>query len=326
MRMLVAPDSFKGTFRSAQVAEAICAGLRQSGVETDSCPVADGGEGTAAALLARFGGTNLEATAHDPLGRELTTEIALLRDGVTAVVEVAAASGLPLVSAAELDAERATSYGTGELIACAVAAGARKVIVAAGGSATTDGGAGAITAIRRHGGLGAAALEILCDVTTPFEKAAQEFGPQKGADPAAVERLSKRLHALALELPKNPIGVPFTGCAGGLSGGLWSEFGARLRPGAPHLFRLLGLEVRVREAAAVVTGEGRLDRQSFNGKVIGSLAELCSQEERNLYAVVGDNSLPQGPPANSPLALVLEAETLAQIAAAGYSIGSRAQR
>ena len=132
-RYLVAPDSFKGTFDAAAVAAAIGRGVEEAGAEADLCPIADGGEGTAAALLAKLGGRTVEAEAHDPLRRPIVASFALLAGGRTAVVEVAAASGLPLLAEDERDAEAADSFGTGELIAAAIAAGARKVLVAAGG-------------------------------------------------------------------------------------------------------------------------------------------------------------------------------------------------
>ena len=152
--VLVAPDSFKGTFRASEVAAAIGRGLERAGlVPPDLCPVADGGEGTTDALLPALGGETAAAPAHDPLGREMQAGFALLEDGGTALVEAASASGLGLVAEDERDAEAASTYGTGELICAAVDAGAAVVLVAVGGSATTDGGAGALEAIEAHGGL-----------------------------------------------------------------------------------------------------------------------------------------------------------------------------
>src|SRR3954469_7105998 len=153
--VLVAPDSFKGTFSAAKVAGAVGRGLERAGLmPPDLCPVADGGEGTLDALLTRLGGEYVPADATDPLGRPVRTGFALLEDGGTALVEMAAASGLGLVAEEERDARAASTRGTGELIAAAVAAGARVVLVAVGGSATTDGGAGALEAIEKAGGLG----------------------------------------------------------------------------------------------------------------------------------------------------------------------------
>src|SRR6478735_8548176 len=164
--VLVAPDSFKGTFRATEVAAAIGRGLESAGLRPpDLCPVADGGEGTMEALLTALGGETAGARVHDPLGREVDAGFALLEGGGTAVVEGAQASGLGLVAEAERDAEAASSRGTGELIAAAV-------LLACGGSATTDGGAGAIEALTEAGGLRGARLVCLCDVRTPFERAA----------------------------------------------------------------------------------------------------------------------------------------------------------
>src|SRR5690348_9059425 len=149
-RFLVAPDSFKGTFSAAEVAAAIGAGVEAAGMKADRCPVADGGEGTMAVLLEALGGELRSVRVHDPLRRPIEAELALLADGETAIVEMAQASGLSLVAPEERDAERADTYGTGELIAGAIAAGARRVLVAVGGSATTDGGRGALEALRQN--------------------------------------------------------------------------------------------------------------------------------------------------------------------------------
>ena len=151
------------------------------------------------------------------------------------------------------------------------------MLVAAGGSATTDGGAGAIDAIEAAGGLGKAKLEVLCDVSVPFERAAEVFAPQKGADPEAVARLTERLTARAGALPRDPRGKPMTGAAGGLSGGLWAAFGARLVPGAAYVLGLLGFDRRLEDADAAVTGEGRLDPQSLEGKLVGEVARRCRE-------------------------------------------------
>src|SRR4051794_41141228 len=193
-QILVAPDSFKGTFPAPSVASAIGRGLERAGFPPpDLCPVADGGEGTLAALLTALGGSTAGASVSDPLGRPVQAGFGLIEDGATAVVEVAEASGLGRVAEDERDAEAASSRGTGELIAAAVERGAQVVLVAAGGSATTDGGLGAIEAIAEAGGLRGARLVVLCDVRTPFEAAARVFAPQKGADAAAVRRLARPL-------------------------------------------------------------------------------------------------------------------------------------
>ena len=186
--VLVAPDSFKGTFSAPKVAAAIGRGLERAGLmPPDLCPVADGGEGTLDALLAQLGGELVAIEVQDPLGREIRAGFGLVEDGGTAIVEMASASGLGLVGEDERDAWAASTYGTGQLIAAAAQAGAQVILVAVGGSATTDGGAGALEAIADHGGLRGARIVVLTDVRTVFEDAPKVFGPQKGADPDMVE-------------------------------------------------------------------------------------------------------------------------------------------
>ncbi len=325
-RFLVAPDSFKGTLTAPEVATAIGAGLADAGAEADLCPVADGGEGTAAALRAALGGEVRRAPAHDPLGRPIEAGFVLLADGDTAVVETAAASGLPLVGEDERDAEAASTYGTGELLAAAIDAGARRILLAAGGSATTDGGLGAIEALREHGGLGDARIEVLCDVTTAFEDAARVFAPQKGADEDAVRRLGERLRRIAAELPRDPRGVPMSGCAGGLSGGLWAAFDARLRPGAEFVLDLLGFERRLREADAAISGEGRIDSQSLEGKVVGRIAELCAGAGRDLHVLVGRDELDRALVGALPIRSIREAGTLRALRDAAAEIAGGRSR
>ena len=273
-------------------------------------PVADGGEGTASVL----GGEGVSATVSGPLGDPVDASFAR-RDGGVAIVECAAASGLGLVREGERDAWAASTYGTGELIAAAVSAGASSVLLAVGGSATTDGGAGAIEALREAGIK--PRLEVLCDVRTPFEDAARVFAPQKGADPAMVKRLSKRLSSLASSLPKDPRGVPMSGAAGGLAGGLWAQFGARLVPGAPYVLDALGFDEAMRAASVVITGEGRLDRQSLQGKAAGEVATRCRQSGVACRAVVGSVELDVFEQRILDLEQVIEASTLSEIEEAG---------
>jgi glycerate 2-kinase len=327
-RYLLAPDSFKGTFSATEVAAAMARGVRAAGREPVELPLADGGEGTAAALLAARGGTLLRASAHDPLRRPITAEFALLGDGRTAVVEVAAASGLPLLGEDELDAERADSYGTGELIAAAATAGARTILVAAGGSATTDGGGGAIVALLERGwrasddhGVGNQPhLEVICDVTTTFEDAARVFAPQKGADELAVARLNTRLQQLATTLPRDPRGAPMSGAAGGLSGGLLAAFDATLCAGAPFVLDQLGFDAKLASADAVLTGEGRIDSQSLVGKLVGTVAERCAGAGVPLTAIVGKDELERERASAAGIAAVTEATTLAEIEAVAQRI------
>ncbi|HEY6731110.1 MAG TPA: glycerate kinase [Solirubrobacterales bacterium] len=319
-RFLVAPDSFKGTFGADAVAAAIAAGLEESGVEADRCPVADGGEGTLAVLLAAVGGETRSATVHDPLRRVREASFGLLGDGRTGVVETAQASGLSLVEPAERDPEAADTFGTGELIAAAVAAGAERVLVAVGGSATTDGGRGAVEALREAGDLGAAAIEVLCDVRSTYEQAAALYAPQKGAGAAAVERLTARLDAFADELPRDPRGVPMGGCAGGLSGGLWA-FGAQLCPGADFVLDAIGFDQRADAAEVVISGEGRFDEQSLEGKIVGAIAARCEAAIKPLHLVVGANGLRGAPPA--AISSITRAESLEEMRQAGSELARK---
>jgi glycerate 2-kinase len=286
--VLVAPDKFKGTMTAAEVAAAIAEGLREGGRNAEELPIADGGDGTADVLVRALGGQWAEADATDALGRPIRGRFAVLPDG-RAVVEAAEASGLAGIEPGERDAFAASTRGTGELIAAAVEAGASHVLVAVGGTATTDGGAGALAALDE------AAVDpevtVICDVRTPFELAARVFGPQKGADPDTVKRLRRRLDALAAKAPRDPRGVPMTGAGGGLSGGLYAYRGARLVPGAPFVVDAVGFDRRMRASAFVVTGEGRLDEQTLEGKAAGEVAVRCRQAGVACHAVVGQAAI-----------------------------------
>jgi glycerate kinase len=321
-RFLVAPDAFKGTLPASRVAAAIGRGLQRAGEpEPDLCPVADGGEGTQDVLLQALGGLTHTAAASDPLGRPVEATFAVLRDGA-AVVEVSAASGLARVASDERDPLAADTRGTGELIAAAVATGAHTVLVAAGGSATTDGGAGAIAAIEAAGGLGDARLVVCCDVRTPFEQAAVRFGPQKGADPAAVRTLARRLERLATRLPRDPRSLPMGGAAGGLAGGLWARYGAELRPAAPFVLDSLRFDERLRGARAVIVGEGRLDATTLEGKAAGEIATRARQIGVPAHAIVGGNALSRFDARILDLQVILEAGDESALAAAGARLAA----
>ncbi len=321
--MLVAPDSFKGTLRAARVASCIGAGLERAGlVPPDLCPVADGGEGTLEVLLTALGGETAGAPATDPLGRPIAAAgFALIEDGGTAIVEVAEASGLHRVDEDKRDAFAASSRGTGELIIAAAAAGAAVVLVAAGGSATTDGGAGAIAAIEEAGGLQGTALVVLADVRTPFELAPARFGPQKGADANTIKLLERRLQQQAALLPKDPRGVPMTGAAGGLAGGLWARYGAKLEPGAAFILKALDFDTRMRAARAVIVGEGRLDPTTLEGKIAGEIATRARQAGVPCHAIVGMNAIDRFSARILDLQVILEAGTPEGLAAAGEELG-----
>jgi glycerate 2-kinase len=321
--VLVAPDSFKGTFRASEVAGAIGRGLERAGLmPPDLCPVADGGEGTLDALLPQLGGELIAEDVHDPLRRPIKAAFGLVEDGGTAIVEMASASGLGLVAEDERDAWAASTIGTGELIAAAARAGAQVILVAVGGSATTDGGAGALEGIEQGGGLRSAQLVVLCDVRTTFEDAPKVFGPQKGADAAMIARLEQRLDELAATLPRDPRGVPMTGCAGGLSGGLWAAHGARLEPGAPWVLDALDFDSRMRAARAVVTGEGKLDEQTLEGKLVGEIGTRARQAGVPLHAIVGTDALDPFGKRIIDLQRVIEATDIAELEAAGEALGT----
>jgi glycerate kinase len=197
------------------------------------------------------------------------------------------------------------------------------VLVAAGGSATTDGGAGAIEAIEEAGGLQGTALVVLADVRTPFERAPAVFGPQKGADAKTIKKLERRLQQQAQRLPKDPRGVAMTGAAGGLAGGLWARYGARLEPGAPFVLQTLGFDARMRAARAVVVGEGRLDPTTLQGKIAGEIATRARQAGVPCHAIVGQNAIDGFSARVLDLQVILEASTREQLHAAGEDLGRR---
>ena len=288
MTILVAPDSFKGTYSALEVASALKAGIADGGGRAVSLPVADGGEGTFYALCRGLGASTVTLRVQNAWGEPIAATMGLAPDG-TAVIEVAQASGLTTTRTTPHDAVSASTYGTGMLVAAAIDRGATHIMVAAGGSATTDGGAGAVRAIKENGGLRGARITVLSDVTTSFLEAPRVFGPQKGADPASVTLLEARLTRLAAAYPRNPAGLPRTGAAGGLSGGLWANFGADLVSGAEAVLDAADFDRHVERAAAVVVGEGRLDSQTGQGKIISAILARVRKTGRRIpvVAVVG---------------------------------------
>ncbi|MBV9680634.1 MAG: glycerate kinase [Solirubrobacterales bacterium] len=317
-RALVAPDDFKGTFTAPQVASAIAVGLSGAGVEADELPIADGGDGTMNALLVSLGGELRTARVSDPLGRPTAARWAMLSDGDTAVIEMAQASGLGRVAPQDRDAWAASTRGTGELIVLAAREGARKVLVAVGGSATTDGGAGARAALREADVN--VPITVLCDVRVPFEDAARVFGPQKGADPEMVVRLTERLESLARSAPRDPRGLEMTGAAGGLSGGLWAYCGAELVDGARFVLDAVRFDQRLQAADFAISGEGRLDQQTLTGKAVAEVARRCRAAHRPLHVVAGSSALTAAETDALLLASVREATTIEQLEAAGYEL------
>jgi glycerate kinase len=283
---LVCPDKFKGTLTAADAAAAMGEGLRRAGFdEIASIPLADGGEGTLDALVAARGGSRRTVTVTGPLGDPVEAEWALLPGG-TAVVEMARASGLALAPRVR-DPLRASTRGTGELIAAAIRAGARRVIVGVGGSATTDGGLAALETLGWS--FGAVPVTVACDVTTPFLDAARVFAPQKGATDAQVSLLTRRLASLADQYERRTgvdvRALPGAGAAGGLAGGL-AAIGADIEPGFDVVANAVGLDGALEGVDLVVTGEGRLDATSFAGKVVGGVLEWAADSGTPHVAVI----------------------------------------
>jgi glycerate 2-kinase len=260
MRLLAAPDKFRGTLTAREAAAAIAAGAARAGWNAVELPLADGGEGT----LDVLGGGNRLTAVTGPLGEPVDAEWRLEEDG-TALIEAARACGLSLAGGPEgNDPLRATSRGVGEL-------------VAVGGVASTDGGVGAVEALPRQ----LPPLEVACDVQARFLDAADVFAPQKGATPEQVRVLRERLAKLGVP------DLPGSGAAGGLAGGL-AAVGGRLVSGFDLVADRLGLEEHLAEADLVVTGEGRLDETSFTGKVVGRLLARAAAAEVEALVVAGD--------------------------------------
>ena len=292
VRVLAAPDKFRGTAAAQEIAGAIAAAAGAVSASCDLAPMADGGEGTLDAL----GGSNRSSVVTGPLGEPVTAPWRLSR-GV-AVIEMALASGLAVAGGASgNDPVNATTAGTGELITEAVEAGAQRVLVAVGGSATTDGGLGALEALPSVARMLGVEMIVACDVRTAFLDAAAVYGPQKGASSAQVELLARRLRRLA-QIYERDFAVDVTtmagaGAAGGLAGGLAAR-GASLVDGFEVVAEEIGLGERILNADVVVTGEGRYDATSLQGKVVGGVAELAAESGTRALAVVGGSD-PEAP-------------------------------
>jgi glycerate kinase len=286
MRLLAAPDKLRGTASARDVAAALGRAAAAAGWDCDEMPLADGGEGT----LEVLGGPNRSTSVTGPLGDPVRAEWRL--DRGTAVIEMARASGLELVGGPDRnDPVAASTVGTGELIGIAVDSGARRVLVGLGGSASTDGGLGALRALYPLHRLGGLELVTLCDVRTSFVDAAEVFAPQKGASPAQVELLRRRLDRLA-DVYLSDYGVDVrdltgAGAAGGLAGGL-AVAGAALVPGFDAVADEVDLPDAVEGADLVITAEGFLDQQSFEGKVVGGVVGLAAPLGVPCVAIVGE--------------------------------------
>lgn len=324
MKIVIAPDSFKESLTAMAVASEIEAGFREIFPDADyrKLPVADGGEGTVQAMIDASGGKLVALKVTGPLGDEVAAFYGLMGDGQTAVIEMAAASGLELVPPAQRNPLLTTSFGTGQLIRHALDAGARRFVLGIGGSATNDGGAGMLQAL---GGrlldasgadlaAGGAALNLLeridlsgldarikdcvfdvaCDVNNPLvgpQGASAIFGPQKGATPEMVAQLDNNLrhyaHIIARDLHYDVAEVPGAGAGGGIGAGMMVFLGGRLRPGSEIVTDAVGLDAAVSDADLVITGEGRIDGQTIQGKTPVGVARVAQRHGKPVIAISG---------------------------------------
>lgn len=327
MNILICPDKFKGCLEAQEVAEAVAAGLSagMAGAALTLLPLADGGEGTAEILRQATGGRREEITVHDPLGRLITSSYVVLGDKETAVVEMAEASGLALLTPQERDPLRTTTLGTGELIRAALDAGLRRLIVAIGGSATNDGGTGMATALGarflnnegrvlepRGGALGHVAsidltgldprvrecdVVVACDVANLLlgkEGATKIYGPQKGASARMLELLEEGMASYARLVEKSMgrdiSAIPGAGAAGGLGFGLLAFLDARVEPGIEVVMRSVCFEEKVRACDLVITGEGRYDSQTSYGKTVAGVTRVAGELGKPLIILAGSIS------------------------------------
>ena len=324
MKIVVAPDSFKGSLSALQAAEAIELGIGKVFPDANikKIPMADGGEGTAQSLVDATGGQLLVEQVADPLGNEIEAEYGILGDRTTAVIEMAAASGLTLVPIDRRDPFVTTTYGTGQLIKAALNRGCRKLIIGIGGSATNDGGAGMAEALGAKlltsngksispGGwglgaldtinlsdldsrLGATATVVACDVDNPLtgkNGAAHVYGPQKGATPDMIETLDANLARFA-SIVKRDMGrsvgdIPGSGAAGGLGAGLIAFLNAELKSGVEIIIDAVQLEKQLEGASFVVTGEGEINFQTVFGKTPVGVAKLAKKLGIPVIAIAG---------------------------------------
>lgn len=268
MRALLCPASLKGVSSAVAATAALARGFRTAGADVVELPLADGGEGTCDALRAALDGQWREVVVSDPLGRPVPARWLVLTDG-RAVIETAAAIGLPLLAAHERDPLVASSRGLGELVLAAAGANPREILVGLGGSATVDGGAGMREVLR----VLPAPTTVLCDVRTTLADAVRVFGLQKGATPETMPLLERRLGAMDELSPY--AGLPGAGAAGGL-GAAFAALGAKLVAGAPAILDIVGFDELLSGCDLVVTGEGQVDRTTAEGKAPGVVAERCA--------------------------------------------------
>lgn len=324
MKVVIAPDSFKDSLDAAGVARAIGAGLAEvwPDAERVECPMADGGEGTMDAILAASHGELRRQVVRGPLGDSVEAGWGWLAESRTAIIEMAQASGLQRVPTDQRDACRSSTWGTGELIAAALAAGATRIVLAIGGSATNDGGSGMLRALGlrlldadgqalEEGGLALGRLaridasdldprlaevqvEVAADVDNPLcgpNGASAIFGPQKGASPAQVQALDQALGHFA-DLCAQLLGddvreFPGCGAAGGMGFAAKAFMGAQFRPGVEVVAELAGLDALVQGADLVITGEGRFDAQTLRGKTPMGVARVAKRHGVPVVVLAG---------------------------------------
>ncbi|UKS30827.1 glycerate kinase [Paenibacillus sp. HWE-109] len=324
MKIVIAPDSFKGSLSAREAAAAIEQGILLAApqAETVLIPMADGGEGTRDSLINTTRGTTYAVEVLGPLGQEITAEYGVLGDGTTCVIEMADASGLCLIPSDQRNPLLTTTYGTGQLIKHALDSGYREFILAIGGSATNDGGAGmlqalglelldeagqpvgaggqALARIRQINGtrldsrIQASRFTIASDVTNPFigpRGASAVFGPQKGATPAMVAELDEALHHWADQMEQSTgIAVhhlPSAGAAGGLSGACLAFFPSTVRPGIEIVMEKTQLHAQLAGADLVITGEGRTDAQTASGKAPMGIAQAAQRLGIPVFVLAG---------------------------------------
>lgn len=323
MKVVVAPNAFKGSLSASEAAAAIARGVRQvfPDAEIIEVPVADGGDGTAEALVSAHEGTFQTVKVEGPLGDPVTATYGLIDDGRTGVVELASSSGLALISSNRLDPRRASTYGFGQLLQAARKAPVASIIAGIGGSATNDGGAGIAQALGYHlldaagrdlprGGAALAHLErierprdgwwesvavkVACDVDNPLtgpRGASAVYGPQKGADDQAVRELDAALARLAAvverDLRKRVADVPGAGAAGGAGAGMIAFLDAQLVPGAPLVVEASGFDAKLQGADFVITGEGQADEQTAYGKAPGEVAKRAKEARIPVLLIAG---------------------------------------
>ena len=319
-RVLVCPDSFKGTMTSFQVAHAISSGIRDAKFEAIEIPISDGGEGFLRVFMSSLPHKVYEARVTNSVGNQTSAKFITIEEGNCAVIETAQACGLQFARPSTEVSLTATTRGVGELIISAVKIGARKIILGVGGTATTDGGLGAINYIEEMGGLHGIDVVVLSDVTTAFEDAARIFAPQKGADGVAVRILSERLMSLSRRLPKNPYGVVGSGAGGGISGGLWAMYDAEICSGIEQVLKLINIDEIMAHSDLIITGEGRLDRESMSGKAVSGILEHAQSLGKPTWAFVGENKLRASEVADFGLAGVKIAKSIEELRLAGAEL------